>query len=116
MTKITVKAFETHVEEILLGQSCRTSGTIAEWDKELALFPARIFAFLQDTQADFWRQIRVLYKPLGYQHNGPDSQHKGDRFIRKGGHSIRNEPDSIRSKRDSIRNEPNSIQKAETNA
>ncbi len=46
----TEKAFETYVEEILLTKGGWKSGTNAEWDKERALFPARIFAFIQETQ------------------------------------------------------------------
>jgi type I restriction enzyme, R subunit len=61
MTQTTEKAFETHVEEILLGQSGWKSGTNAEWDKERALFPARIFAFLQETQAKLWDHMRKLH-------------------------------------------------------
>jgi len=61
MSQTTEKAFETHVEEILLGQSGWKSGTNAEWDKERALFPARIFAFLQDTQAKLWEEMRNLH-------------------------------------------------------
>lgn len=57
----TERAFETRVEEILLGQSGWMSGTNAEWDKERALFPARVFAFLQDTQEELWRQMRDLH-------------------------------------------------------
>ncbi len=61
MTQTTERAFETHVEEILLGSSGWKRGTLAEWDKERALFPARIFAFLQDTQAKLWEQMRGLH-------------------------------------------------------
>ncbi len=57
----TEKAFETHVEELLLGQSGWKSGTNAEWDKECALFPAQIFAFLQDTQPKLWKQMSDLH-------------------------------------------------------
>ncbi len=63
MNQATERAFETHVEEILLGQSGWKSGTNAEWDKERALFPARIFAFLRDTQAKLWEQMRELHGP-----------------------------------------------------
>ncbi len=55
------KAFETHVEEVLLQQSGWRPGTNAEWDAERALFPARIFAFLQETQAELWEQMRSLH-------------------------------------------------------
>lgn len=61
MSQTTERAFETHVEEMLLGRSGWKSGTNAGWDKERALFPARIFAFLQDTQAKLWDQMRELH-------------------------------------------------------
>lgn len=63
MTQTTERAFETHVEEILLGQSGWKSGANAEWDKERALFPARVFAFLQETQGELWQQMRDLHGP-----------------------------------------------------
>jgi len=50
MPQTTEKAFETYVETILLNQAGWQSGTTTEWDVEAALFPARIFAFLQETQ------------------------------------------------------------------
>lgn len=57
----TEKAFETHVEEILLGAGGWRSGTNAEWDKERALFPARVVAFLQETQPNLWKEMRALH-------------------------------------------------------
>lgn len=44
------RAFETHVEEILLKRGGWKSGSNAEWDKERALFPAQGFAFIADTR------------------------------------------------------------------
>jgi len=55
------RPFETHVEEILLGVSGWKSGTNAEWDKERALFPARVVAFLQETQPKLWDEMRALH-------------------------------------------------------
>ena len=63
MSQTTERDFETHVEEILLGQSGWKSGANAEWDKERALSPTRIFAFLQDTQPELWQQMRDLHGP-----------------------------------------------------
>ena len=40
----TDKAFETYVEEILLTKSGWKSDTNAEWDKDRALFLARMLA------------------------------------------------------------------------
>ncbi len=61
MLQTTEKAFETYVETILLNHSGWQSGTVAEWDVEAALFPGRIFAFLEDTQPKLWKQMRELH-------------------------------------------------------
>ncbi|NCC50344.1 MAG: type I restriction endonuclease subunit R [Spartobacteria bacterium] len=57
----TEKAFETRVEEILLTQGGWTPGTNAEWDKELALFPARVWSFIRETQPKLWEQMEALH-------------------------------------------------------
>ena len=54
-------AFETHVEETLLGASGWLSGTNAEWDVEQALFPTQICAFLESTQSKLWAEMRTLH-------------------------------------------------------
>ena len=61
MSQTTENAFETYVEEILLTKGGWQSGTNAEWDKERALFPARIFAFLQNTQSKLWKEMQDLH-------------------------------------------------------
>ena len=60
-TKTTEKAFETYVEQTLLTKGGWHSGTNAEWDKDRALFPARILAFLQDTQPKLWEEMVNLH-------------------------------------------------------
>ena len=55
------RAFETHVEETLLGASGWQSGTNAEWDVEQALFPAQVCAFLKATQPRLWSDMRTLH-------------------------------------------------------
>lgn len=57
----TEKAFEAYVEDVLLNQSGWTQGTNAEWDKKNALFPQRIFEFVQDTQPQRWDAMRKLH-------------------------------------------------------
>ncbi len=57
----TERTFETYVEEILLTQGGWKVGTNAEWDKEQALFPAQVFAFLQDTQPKLWEQMKAQH-------------------------------------------------------
>lgn len=61
MSQTNEKAFESYVEQILLNQSGWKAGTNAEWDKERALFPAQVLAFLQDTQPKLWEQIKTLH-------------------------------------------------------
>ena len=57
----TEHAFELHVEDVLLQQAGWQSGTNAEWDVERALFPARVFAFIQDTQPKIWSELHALH-------------------------------------------------------
>jgi type I restriction enzyme, R subunit len=61
MSQTNEHAFETYVEEILLTRSGWKSGSIGEWDKERALFPAQVFAFIQDTQPTLWKQMKELH-------------------------------------------------------
>ncbi len=60
MSQTTEKSFESYVETIL-SRSGWQSGDRAEWDVERALFPARIFVFLQDTQPKLWEEMQKLH-------------------------------------------------------
>ena len=60
MTQTGEHSFETYIESVLLEKSGWQPGTNAEWDVDLALFPARILAFLQDTQPRLWEEMRAL--------------------------------------------------------
>lgn len=60
MSQTSEFAFESSVET-MLSRSGWQSGDRAEWDVEHALFPARIFAFLQDTQPDLWKEMQKLH-------------------------------------------------------
>lgn len=55
------RAFESYVEEILLTKAGWKRGALAEWDKERALFPAKVIAFLQDTQPKVWAEMVALH-------------------------------------------------------
>lgn len=55
------RAFEVHVEEVLLQRGGWQSGTNAEWDVERALYPARICDFLEVTQPKLWMEMRALH-------------------------------------------------------
>ena len=54
-------AFETHVEETLLGTGGWHSGTNAEWDVERALFPRQVYSFLEATEPKLWAEMRTLH-------------------------------------------------------
>jgi type I restriction enzyme, R subunit len=57
----TERAFESYVEIILHEQAGWHAGRLEEWDVERALFPAQLFAFLQDTQRKLWDEMRTLH-------------------------------------------------------
>ncbi|MFZ3018106.1 MAG: type I restriction endonuclease [Gallionella sp.] len=59
----TERAFESHVEEMLLKQGGWLPGTNAEWDKERALFPIRVFAFIEATQPKLWAEMAAMHGP-----------------------------------------------------
>jgi hypothetical protein len=61
MSQTTEHVFETYVEEILLTRGGWKTGSNAEWDKERALFPAQVFAFIADTQPKLWQAMRDLH-------------------------------------------------------
>ena len=56
----TEAAFETYVTEMLTRNGW-VEGTHTEWDKHVALFPRRLFAFLQRTQAKLWGEMEMLH-------------------------------------------------------
>lgn len=57
----TERAFEFHVEDLLLKQGGWLPGTNAEWDKARALFPARVFAFIEATQPKLWAEMATQH-------------------------------------------------------
>lgn len=57
----TERAFESHVEDLLLKQGGWLPGTNAEWDKARALFPARVFAFIAATQPKLWGEMAAMH-------------------------------------------------------
>ena len=61
MTQTNEFAFESHVETILHDHSGWRPSSTAEWDQERALFPARVIAFLQDSQSKLWAQMQALH-------------------------------------------------------
>ena len=61
MSQTTERVFETYVEEILHEKAGWQQGDKAEWDKERALFPARVIAFLSATQPKLWAGMPTLH-------------------------------------------------------
>jgi type I restriction enzyme R subunit len=61
MAQTTENAFETYVEEILHEKAGWQPGDKTEWDKERALFPARVIEFLQVTQQKLWQEMQTLH-------------------------------------------------------
>jgi type I restriction enzyme R subunit len=60
-TQTTETAFEAYVEDILLTRSGWGAGDAAAWDKQLALFPAHILAFIEATQPALWAEMRAQH-------------------------------------------------------
>lgn len=60
MSTTTEKAFETYLAQMLT-EGGWLPGTNAEWDKERALFPARVFAFIEATQPKLWADMAAQH-------------------------------------------------------
>ena len=61
MAQTNERAFETYVETILKEKSGWKSGDLTEWDEARALFPVRIFAFIEETQPKLWAEMQKLH-------------------------------------------------------
>lgn len=68
MSQTGERAFESYVEEILNGRSGWQKCPVEYWDQELALFPRRVCAFLEQSQPKLWADAVTLHggglKPL----------------------------------------------------
>lgn len=60
MNTTNERAFETHLQDVLASGGW-TVGTNAEWDKNKALFPARIYEFIEETQPKLWEEMAALH-------------------------------------------------------
>lgn len=60
MAQTNERAFESYVMQMLTAKGW-SQGAISEWDKDLALFPARVTAFIAETQPELWQQMRALH-------------------------------------------------------
>lgn len=56
MAQTNEKAFESYLEQMLVSGGWQP-GTNAEWDQARALFPARVFAFIEATQPKLWAEM-----------------------------------------------------------
>lgn len=52
--------FEHSIEQSLLLHGGYVKGDPLEYDKKLAIFPAEVVAFVQDTQPEFWERFSAL--------------------------------------------------------
>ncbi|MHB9117089.1 MAG: type I restriction endonuclease subunit R [Burkholderiales bacterium] len=60
MAQINEKAFESYLEQMLTAGGWQ-SGVLTEWDKARALFPARVYAFIEATQPKLWGEMAGLH-------------------------------------------------------
>lgn len=60
MPQTSEKAFEAYIEQMLTDGGW-LPGTNAEWDKARALFPARVFAFIEATQPKLWAEMAAQH-------------------------------------------------------
>lgn len=60
MSQTNEKAFESSIEQ-MLATGGWLPGTNAEWDKTRALFPARVYGFIESTQPKLWAEMAVLH-------------------------------------------------------
>ncbi|KXS32137.1 MAG: restriction endonuclease subunit R [Candidatus Gallionella acididurans] len=60
MVQTSEKAFEAYLEQMLAEAGWQV-GSVGEWDKARALFPARVFAFIEATQPKLWAEMAALH-------------------------------------------------------
>ena len=88
MAQTNEKAFETYLEQMLI-QGGWQKGDVAEWDKALALFPARMLAFIEATQPKLWREMAALHgdglKPMLLQGLAKELDLKGSLHVLRHG-------------------------------
>ena len=59
--KHTEEQFEDAIESHFLHQDCYQKGASADYDKKLALEPARVIAFIKKTQAKIWNLLTNIH-------------------------------------------------------
>lgn len=60
-TQTSEKVFETYLEEILFTRSGWKKLPNTDWDKDRAVFPSCIGAFLKDSQSKLWEEMKTLH-------------------------------------------------------
>lgn len=60
MKATTEKAFEKYIQETMVARGWLI-GSNEFWDKQKALFPAHVIAFIKDTQYELWTQMEKLH-------------------------------------------------------
>lgn len=60
MKATTEKAFEAYIQETMSGRGW-IAGSNLSWDKQKALFPEYVLAFIKETQPDLWAQMEKLH-------------------------------------------------------
>ena len=60
MKATTEKAFEAYIQETMSARGWN-SGSNQSWDKNKALFPDQVIAFIKDTQTELWVQMEKLH-------------------------------------------------------
>ena len=60
-SQTTERAFEFHVEDMLVQQGGWATGTNADWDQDRALFPSQVLAFIEATQPKLWADMAAQH-------------------------------------------------------
>lgn len=95
MAQTTEDAFESYLEQMLTAAGWQV-GDVGEWDKALALFPARMFAFIEATQPKLWDEMAALHgdglKPILLQALGKELDLKGSLHVLRHGFKFYGKP------------------------
>lgn len=88
MAQTNEKAFESYLEQMLTEGGWMV-GDVAEWNKALALFPARMFTFIEATQPKLWGEMAALHgdglKPMLLQALAKELDLKGSLHVLRHG-------------------------------
>lgn len=95
MSTTNENAFETHLVQVLAAGGWQP-GTNAEWDKARALFPARLFAFIEATQPKLWADMAAQHgsnlQPMLLDALGKELEIKGSLYVLRHGFKFYGKP------------------------